>query len=55
MKEVIRKTNKSGSCAPTKPVINRSGVTSKTGIANELNKFSPNRIGQKNPNCTENI
>ena len=36
MKEVIRKTNKSGSRLPTKFVINKNDVTSETGIANEF-------------------
>ena len=39
MKEIIGKTNKSGSRLPTKLVINKSDVTSETGIANEFNKF----------------
>ena len=39
MKEVISKTNKSGSCLPTKFVINENDVTSETGIANKFKKF----------------
>ena len=39
MKEVIDKTNKSGSRLPTKLLINKNDVTSEIGIANESNKF----------------
>ena len=39
MKEVIGKTNKSGSCLPTKLVINKNDATIETGIANDFNKF----------------
>ena len=42
MKEVIGKTNKSGSRLPTKLVINKNDVTSEIGIANEFNKFFTN-------------
>ena len=42
MKEVIDKTNKSGSRLPTKLVINKNDVTSEIGIANEFNKFFTN-------------
>ena len=42
MKEVIGKTNKSGSRLPTKLVINKSDVTSEIGIANEFNKLFTN-------------
>ena len=39
MKEVKDKTNKSRSHLPTKLVINKNVVTSKTDMANECNKF----------------
>ena len=39
MKEVIDKTNKSGSRLPTKLLINKNDATSEIGIANESNKF----------------
>ena len=39
MNEVISKSNKPGSRLPTKHVINKNGVTSEIGIANEFNKF----------------
>ena len=42
VKEVISKTNKSGSRLPTKLVINKNDVTSKIGIANESKKFLTN-------------
>ena len=38
MKEVIVKTNKSGSRLPTKLVIYKNHVTSEIGIATEFNK-----------------
>ena len=38
-KEVIGKTNKTGSRLPTKLVINKNDVTSEIGIANEFNNF----------------
>ena len=43
MKEVIGKTNKSGSGLPTKLIINKNDVTSEIGIANEFNKFLVSR------------
>ena len=46
MKEVIGKTNKSGSRLPTKLVINKNDVTSEIGIAKEFNTFFTN-IGPK--------
>ena len=42
MKEVIGKTNKSGSRLLTKLLINKNDVTSEIGIANEFNKFFTN-------------
>ena len=39
MKEVICKTNKSGSCLPTELVINKNHMTSETDMTNEFNKF----------------
>ena len=39
MREVIGKTNKSGSRLPTKLVINKNDVPSKIDIANEFDKF----------------
>ena len=44
MKEVIGKTNKSGSRLPTKLVIDKNDVTSEIGIANEFNKFFTNIV-----------
>ena len=41
-KEIIGKTNKSGSRLPTRLVINKNDVTSEIGIANEFNKFFTN-------------
>ena len=46
MKEVIGKTNKSGSRLPTKLVINKNDVTSEIDIAKEFNTFFTN-IGPK--------
>ena len=46
MKQVIGKTNKSGSRLPTKLVINKNEVTSETGMSNQFNKFFTN-IGPK--------
>ena len=51
VKEVIGKTNKSGSRLPIKPVINKNDVTTEIGVANEFNKFFTN-IG---PELAENI
>ena len=51
MKEVIGKTNKSGSRLPTKLVINKNDVTSEVCIANEFNEFFTN-IG---PELAENV
>ena len=42
MKEVLEKTNKSGSRLATKLVINKNDVASETGIANEFNKLFTN-------------
>ena len=42
MKEVIGKTNKSGSRLPIKLLINKNDVTSEIGIANEYNNFFTN-------------
>ena len=42
MKEVIGKTNKSGSRLPIKLLINKNDVTSEIGIANEFNNFFTN-------------
>ena len=42
MKEVIGKTNKSGSRLPTKLVIKKNDMTSEIDIANEFNKFFTN-------------
>ena len=42
MKEVIGKTNKSGSHLPTILVINKNDVTSEIGLANDFNKFFTN-------------
>ena len=42
MKEVMGKTNKSGSRLPTKLAINKIDVTSEIGVANEFNKFFTN-------------
>ena len=39
MKEVIGKTNKSGSRLPIKLIINKSDVTTEIGIVNELKSF----------------
>ena len=58
MKEVIGKTNKSGSRLPIKLLINKNDMTSEIGIANEFDKFFYEhwyRVGRKNPNCIENI
>ena len=42
MKEVIGKTNKSGSRLPTKLAITKNNVTSETGIAIDFNNFFTN-------------
>ena len=42
MKEVIGKTNKSGSRLSTKLAINKNDLTSEIGIANEFNKLFTN-------------
>ena len=39
MKEVIGKTNTSGSRLPTKLVINKNDMTSEIGLANKFSKF----------------
>ena len=55
MKEVIGKTNKSGSRLPTKLVIKKNDVTSEIGIANESNKFFTNigpELAEKIPNAS---
>ena len=42
IKELMGKTNKSGSRLPSKFVINKNGVTCEIGIATDFNKFFKN-------------